>query len=38
MSLLYRILPRKGMREAKRTLKPGGLYILFDTGIGGVGA
>ena len=26
------------MREAKRTLKPGGLYILFDTGIGGFGA
>ena len=28
----------KAMREAKRTLKPDGLYILFDTGIGGVGA
>jgi ubiquinone/menaquinone biosynthesis C-methylase UbiE len=26
------------MLEAKRVLKPGGLYILSDTGIGGVGA
>ena len=26
------------MREAKRVLKPGGLYIISDTGIGGVGA
>ena len=26
------------MREAKRVLKPGGLYILSDTGTGGVGA
>jgi len=30
--------PEKAMREAKRALKPGGLYILSDTGIGGVGA
>ncbi len=30
--------PEKAMQEAKRVLKPGGLYILSDTGIGGVGA
>ena len=30
--------PEKAMLEAKRVLKPGGLYILSDTGIGGVGA
>ena len=30
--------PEKAMREAKRVLKKGGLYILSDTGIGGVGA
>ena len=30
--------PGKAMREAMRVLKPGGLYILSDTGIGGVGA
>ena len=29
--------PEKAMLEAKRVLKPGGLYILSDTGIGGVG-
>ena len=26
------------MLEAKRVLKPGGLYILFDPGIGGISA
>jgi hypothetical protein len=26
------------MQEAKRVLRPGGLYILSDTGIGGIGA
>ncbi len=30
--------PQKAMQEAKRVLKPGGLYILSDTGIGGIGA
>ena len=30
--------PVKAMQEAWRVLKPGGLYILSDTGIGGVGA
>ena len=30
--------PDKAMLEAKRVLKPGGLYILSDTGIGGIGA
>ena len=30
--------PERAMLEAKRVLKPGGLYILSDTGIGGVGA
>ena len=30
--------PEKAMLEAKRVLKPGGLYILSDTGIGGLGA
>ena len=30
--------PEKAMLEAKRVLKPGGLYILSDTGIGGIGA
>ena len=30
--------PEKAMREAKRVLKRGGLYILSDTGIGGIGA
>ena len=29
--------PEKAMLEAKRVLKSGGLYILSDTGIGGVG-
>ncbi len=29
--------PDKAMAEALRVLKPGGLYILSDTGIGGVG-
>ena len=26
------------MREAHRVLKPGGLYLLSDTGVGGLGA
>ncbi|MCR4884558.1 MAG: class I SAM-dependent methyltransferase [Clostridiales bacterium] len=30
--------PEKAMSEAWRALKPGGLYILSDTGIGGLGA
>ena len=30
--------PEKAMEEARRVLKPGGLYILSDTGIGGIGA
>ena len=30
--------PEKAMREAWRVLKSGGLYILSDTGIGGLGA
>ena len=30
--------PELAMQEAKRVLKPGGLYILSDTGIGGIGA
>lgn len=30
--------PQKAMQEAKRVLKSGGLYILSDTGIGGIGA
>ena len=30
--------PEKAMAEAWRVLKPGGLYILSDTGIGGIGA
>ena len=30
--------PSKAMQEAYRVLKPGGLYILSDTGIGGLGA
>ena len=30
--------PEKAMQEAMRVLKPGGLYILSDTGISGVGA
>ena len=30
--------PEKAMQEAMRVLKPGGLYILSDTGIGGIGA
>lgn len=30
--------PEKAMLEAKRVLKPGGLYILFDPGIGGISA
>lgn len=30
--------PDKAMAEAWRVLKPGGLYILSDTGIGGIGA
>ena len=30
--------PQKAMAEAFRVLKPGGLYILSDTGVGGVGA
>ena len=29
--------PEKAMQEAYRVLKPGGLYILSDTGIGGIG-
>ncbi len=30
--------PEKAMLEAKRVLKKGGLYLLSDTGIGGIGA
>ena len=30
--------PEKAMQEAMRVLKPGGLYSLSDTGIGGAGA
>ena len=30
--------PEKAMAEARRVLKEGGLYILSDTGIGGIGA
>ena len=30
--------PEKAMQEARRVLKSGGLYILSDTGIGGLGA
>ncbi len=30
--------PQKAMQEARRVLKRGGLYILSDTGIGGIGA
>ena len=30
--------PEKAMKEAMRVLKPCGLYILSDTGIGGIGA
>ena len=30
--------PEKAMQEAYRVLKPGGLYFLSDTGIGGIGA
>ena len=30
--------PETAMQEAYRVLKPGGLYILSDTGIGGLGA
>lgn len=29
--------PEKAMAEALRVLKPGGLYILSDTGVGGIG-
>ena len=30
--------PEKAMSEVLRVLKPGGLYLLSDTGIGGIGA
>ncbi len=30
--------PEEAMQEALRVLKPGGLYILSDTGVGGLGA
>lgn len=30
--------PEKAMQEARRVLKKGGLYILSDTGVGGLGA
>lgn len=30
--------PKEAMREAYRVLKPNGLYILSDTGVGGIGA
>ena len=37
-SFHHYLYPEKAMLEAKRVLKPGGLYILSDTGIGGIGA